>query len=160
MATNKMIPRRLVSDTDEKLLKPTDMVDALNITVSEDGEGTGGVVKNARGNSGVYYESDTDTFTVGQPDLVPGAKVIGQVADPARGFIYFFVKGGQADRNSDGIYQIILNGDQIPGLWMVQILDDNGQPISEAWGQHLGGECLNGAQELKTDWQRALLVGE
>jgi len=62
--------------------------------------------------------------------------------------------------SGDGIYQIILNGDQIAGLWMVQILDDNGQPVSEAWGQHLGGECLNGAQELKTDWQRALLVGE
>ena len=105
MATNKMIPRRLVSDTDEKLLKPTDMVDALNITVSEDGEGTGGVVKNARGNSAVYYESDTDVSVVGMPEVSPGTKVIGQVADPARGFIYFFVQGGQAQRVDDGIYQ-------------------------------------------------------
>ena len=62
--------------------------------------------------------------------------------------------------NPDGIYQIVLNGDQIPGLWMVQILDEHGQPASEAWGQRLGGECLNGAQELKVDWQRALQIGE
>ncbi|HRV91889.1 MAG TPA: hypothetical protein P5526_06980 [Anaerolineae bacterium] len=57
--------------------------------------------------------------------------------------------------NGDGIYQIIVEGDQIPGLWMVQVLE-NGQPVSEAMGQRLGGECLNGAQELKVDWQRNL----
>lgn len=58
--------------------------------------------------------------------------------------------------NGDGIYQVIINGDQIPGLWMVQILE-NGQPVSEAMGHRLGGECLNGAQELKADWQRTEL---
>ena len=57
--------------------------------------------------------------------------------------------------NGDGIYQIIVDNDQIPGLWMVQVLED-GQPVSEAMGQRLGGECLNGAQELKVDWQRVL----
>ncbi len=57
--------------------------------------------------------------------------------------------------NADGIYQIIVNGDQIEGLWMVQILE-NGQPASLGWGQRLGGGCINGAQELKADWQRAL----
>jgi tetratricopeptide (TPR) repeat protein len=55
--------------------------------------------------------------------------------------------------NGDGIYQIILNSDQIEGLWMVEVLDENDQPASQAWGQHLGGECVNGAQELKVDWQ-------
>lgn len=57
--------------------------------------------------------------------------------------------------NGDGIYQIIIGSDQIPGLWMVQVLE-NGLPVSEAMGQRLGGECLNGAQELKVDWQRNL----
>lgn len=56
--------------------------------------------------------------------------------------------------NEDGIYQIILEKDQVDGLWAVQILE-NGQPASEAWGQYLGGGCVNGAQELKIDWQRA-----
>jgi tetratricopeptide (TPR) repeat protein len=56
--------------------------------------------------------------------------------------------------NEDGIYQIILEKDQIDGLWTVQVIE-NGQPVSQAWGQHLGGGCVNGAQELKVDWQSA-----
>ncbi len=56
--------------------------------------------------------------------------------------------------NEDGIYQIILEKDQIEGLWVVQVLE-NGQPASQTWGQHLGGGCVNGAQELKVDWKRA-----
>ncbi len=56
--------------------------------------------------------------------------------------------------NEDGIYQIILEKDQIEGLWVVQVLE-NGQPASQSWGQHLGGGCVNGAQELKVDWKRA-----
>jgi len=55
--------------------------------------------------------------------------------------------------NEDGIYQIRLEKDQIEGLWAVQVLE-NGQPVSQAWGQRLGGGCVNGAQELKVDWQR------
>jgi len=56
--------------------------------------------------------------------------------------------------NENGIYQIILEKDQIDGLWVVQVLE-NDQPASQAWGQHLGGGCVNGAQELKVDWKRA-----
>ena len=56
--------------------------------------------------------------------------------------------------NEDGIYQIILEKDQIDGIWVVQVLE-NGQPASQAWGQPLGGGCVNGAQELKVDWKRA-----
>jgi tetratricopeptide (TPR) repeat protein len=55
--------------------------------------------------------------------------------------------------NADGIYQIVLEKDWIDGLWVVQVLE-NGQPASQAWGQYLGGGCVNGAQELKVDWQR------
>jgi tetratricopeptide (TPR) repeat protein len=57
--------------------------------------------------------------------------------------------------NQDGIYQIRLEKDQIEGLWTVQVLE-NGQPASQAWGQRLGGGCVNGVQELKADWQRIL----
>lgn len=59
--------------------------------------------------------------------------------------------------NADGIYQIILNPDDLDGLWMVQILE-NGTPMSLGWGQRLGGGCVNGAQELKVDWQRELEI--
>lgn len=59
--------------------------------------------------------------------------------------------------NADGIYQIILNTAHIEGLWSVQIFE-NDQPISLAWGQRLGGACQNGAQEMKVDWQRNLIL--
>jgi tetratricopeptide (TPR) repeat protein len=59
--------------------------------------------------------------------------------------------------NADGIYQIILDPDQIEGLWMVQILE-NGHPASLGWGQRLGGGCVNGAQELKVDWKREIQI--
>ena len=59
--------------------------------------------------------------------------------------------------NDDGIYQIVLNEEQIPGLWVVQVFE-NGQPASDQWGQHLGGGCVNGVQELKVDWQRILVL--
>ena len=58
--------------------------------------------------------------------------------------------------NQDGIYQIILQGDQIEGMWTVQVLDENGLPASKSWGQFMGGGCQNGIQELKVDWQYAL----
>ena len=39
MAIDKLIPRFLVSDKDERLLEEGAMTDALNVTVSEDGQG-------------------------------------------------------------------------------------------------------------------------
>lgn len=59
--------------------------------------------------------------------------------------------------NADGIYQIIIEKDHIEGLWVVQVLE-NGQPASQTWGQHLGGGCVNGAQELKADWKRVMEI--
>jgi hypothetical protein len=51
MAIDKMIPRFLVSDEDERLLKEGAMTDALNVSISEDGDGSEGVVKNMKGNT-------------------------------------------------------------------------------------------------------------
>ncbi len=59
--------------------------------------------------------------------------------------------------NGDGIYQIVVNGDQLAGLWSVHIFDGE-KPVSLAWGQRLGGECYNGAQELKVDWKTGVMV--
>ena len=43
MAIDKITPRFLVSDEDERLLEAGAMTDALNVTISEDGEGSEGV---------------------------------------------------------------------------------------------------------------------
>ena len=85
MAIDKMIPRFLVSDEDERLLKEGAMTDALNVSISEDGDGSEGVVKNVKG---------TLPATTSSPFVnLDGSKgkVIGSVSDSDRGFIYFFV---------------------------------------------------------------------
>jgi len=110
MATSKNIPRRLVSDTDEKMLQPSDMVDALNVTVSDDGEGTSGVIKNVRGTEKIYFDSTILERNDGFPFYGSGTKVIGTVEDDSRGHIYFFVSKDDSDTgyaadNEDAIYR-------------------------------------------------------
>ena len=95
MAIDKIIPRFLVSDKDERLLEEGAMTDALNVTISEDGDGTEGVIKNVKGTDAASPEIG---LTLGT-----GLTVIGQVSDPQRGFIYFFVAG--ASNTDHAIYQ-------------------------------------------------------
>ena len=57
MPIDKIIPRFLVSDKDERLLKEGAMTDALNVSVSEDGDGTYGVIKNIKGTVAVTAEN-------------------------------------------------------------------------------------------------------
>ena len=49
MAIDKLIPQYLNSDTDQKLVKSVEMTDNLNVRVSNDAEGTAGVIKNVKG---------------------------------------------------------------------------------------------------------------
>lgn len=91
MAIDKMIPRFLVSDTDERLLKEGAMTDALNITISEDGVGSEGVLKNID-NTTVGTAVSGHALTASD-----AVTVIGQVSDSQRGFVYFFVADNSAN---------------------------------------------------------------
>ena len=95
MPIDKIIPRFLVSDEDERLLKEGAMTDALNVTISEDGDGSEGVIKNIKGTTAASVDAGSELGT--------GLTVIGQVSDPQRGFIYFFVAGESAANHA--IYQ-------------------------------------------------------
>lgn len=99
MAIDKMIPRFLVSDEDERLLKEGAMTDALNVSISEDGDGSEGVVKNMKGT--IAATSDDFLFDPGTEGL---GEVLGSVSDPSRGFIYFFV-GRSSGALDDAIYR-------------------------------------------------------
>jgi len=90
MAIDKMIPRFLVSDKDERLLKEGAMTHALNVSISEDGDGSEGVIKNVKGTSNALAVSGSELTA--SDDVT----VIGQVSDPQRGFIYFFVADDSA----------------------------------------------------------------
>ena len=106
MAIDKMIPRFLVSDEDERLLKEGAMTDALNVSISEDGSGSEGVVKNMKGTIAATAFSSGSNLPVGD-----SVTVIGQVSDPQRNKIYFFVSDDDF-HTQDAIYQYDTNEDE------------------------------------------------
>ena len=87
MGINKIIPRGLSSDTDERLVKPGFMPDATNVTLSEGGLGTESVLKNCKGT--IPGEPLNSNHRL--PNDINKSYVIGEVSDSQRGFIYFFV---------------------------------------------------------------------
>lgn len=107
MAIDKMTPRFLVSDEDERLLKEGAMTDALNVTISEDGEGSEGIIKNVKGTIAGTAVSGS-ALTAGDGNEVT---IIGQVSDSQRGKIYFFVSD-DADHSEDAIYQYDTTGNE------------------------------------------------
>ena len=68
---NKIFPRQLNESADARVRKPTDMVDALNVSVTTDFDsddssgGDVGVLKPIKGNKDVEPRSPVDEFAVG-----------------------------------------------------------------------------------------------
>lgn len=87
----KLIPRYLNKDDDARLIKSIEMTDALNVRVSSEEDGDGGVIKNAFGNSGVPFRSGNNWQ--GLPHALPSGtnKVVGSVSDLKNGVIIYFV---------------------------------------------------------------------
>lgn len=80
----RITPRKLNKDTDERSLKPTELKDAMNVSVGIDTEGDSGVLKLADGNDHV---SLSDAMA-----SIDGVKtVIGSAEDEELGVVYFFV---------------------------------------------------------------------
>ena len=84
MAIDKLIPRSLNKEDDVRLVASTEMTDALNVRISADADGDGGVIKNAYGNAAVAFKSG-DGLPAGTNE------VIGSLANSQDGEIYFFV---------------------------------------------------------------------
>ena len=70
MAIDKLIPQYLNSDTDQKLVKSVEMTDNLNVRVSNDDEGTAGVIKNIKGTDVVASRSSSDAFPSGDNRVI------------------------------------------------------------------------------------------
>ena len=86
----RITPRKLNKDTDERSLKPTELKDAMNISVGIDTEGDSGVLKLADGNE---YVSLSDAMA-----SIDGVKtVLGSVEDEELGVIYFFVHNSNSN---------------------------------------------------------------
>lgn len=84
MAIDKLIPRSLNKEDDVRLVAATEMTDALNVRISADADGDGGVIKNAYGNAAIAFKSG-DGLPAGTNE------VIGSLANTQEGEIYFFV---------------------------------------------------------------------
>lgn len=82
---DKQIPRKFVSDKDERLLEVGDMIEAQNVTITQRGSGSGTILKTSKGMFNCTPAS-------GEPNLNADVEVIGQVSDNQLGYIYFFVK--------------------------------------------------------------------
>ena len=91
MAIDKIIPRFLVADKDERLLEEGAMTDALNVSVTVNGEGTEGVIKTLKGTDAV---SAIDGNSIGTTNT---HKCIGSVADKENGTVYWFIWGSNED---------------------------------------------------------------
>jgi hypothetical protein len=99
MAIDKLIPQYLNSDTDQKLVKAVEMTDNLNVRVSNDDEGTAGVIKNIKGNEVVGAKTAQDAFPSGDN------RVIGSVSNEHNKEIIFLLHNNLGNH---GIYRLDL----------------------------------------------------
>ena len=95
---DKIIPKRLNYDGDERTVPNGDMVDAQNVTTAMDGAGSYSVLKNIKGTiKGDAIDENNEV-----PNGV-GQCTIGEVSDPQRGFIYYVVQS--ENPNFHTVYQ-------------------------------------------------------
>jgi hypothetical protein len=99
MAVDKIVPKYLNKEDDVRLVKNVEMTDALNVRISAEMNGDGGVIKNAYGNEavsfadGVNWQDKTHALPAGTN------KVVGSVADLKDGIVIFFVWNANGDHS-------------------------------------------------------------
>ena len=91
----RITPKVLNSDSAETLLKPTEMMDAINIQLSGKDESSAGIVKSPKGNVVSQLSEAIAQYSAGKNT------VIGTVSDENLGVIFFFVHN---DEGNHGVY--------------------------------------------------------
>ena len=86
MAIDKLIPRHLNLDDDERLVQSMQMTNAENVFISGDQENDAGVVKQADGNSEVTPKTSADTIPASGINVI-----IGSVNFDAGGVVFYFL---------------------------------------------------------------------
>ena len=84
-------------DADERILRPGEYRDALNVSVDFSEDGNVGAIENLKGNELIAGQNILGLSSVSNPN----ATVIGTYANPESDKIYYFVTGD----NSDGIFE-------------------------------------------------------
>jgi hypothetical protein len=113
MAIDKIIPRFLVDDKDERLLEDGAMTDALNVSVTVNSSQSEGVIKTLPGTAAVSAIAGN---AIGTSD---SHKCIGSVADSENGTIYWFVWGDNGDHHIVRYNEVSDNYETIiKGYWL------------------------------------------
>ena len=130
---DKLVPRYLNLEDDQRLVKSVEMTDALNVRLSSDSDGDGGVIKNAYGNAAVSFRSG---------DELPSGtnKVIGSIANSDGGEVFFFVWNSNNDHS---IYRYSASSDEAQLVYRDSILDFSSfYHIRATVVRNLAGETL------------------
>jgi hypothetical protein len=130
---DKLVPRYLNLEDDQRLVKSVEMTDALNVRLSSDSDGDGGVIKNAYGNAAVSFRSG---------DELPSGtnKVIGSIANSDGGEVFFFVWNSN---NNHSIYRYSASSDEAQLVYRDSILDFSSfYHIRATVVRNLAGETL------------------
>lgn len=93
---DRIIPRFLASDKDQRFTDEGVMVEASNVTLTEAGEKSGNILKNSKSNAAI--PPDSTAFVAldsgGNPEDV---KIIGSIEDDKNNHVYFFVASEATD---------------------------------------------------------------
>jgi|TARA_Y100000015_G_scaffold30810_1_gene30279 hypothetical protein len=109
MPSSKNTPQALNKSSDERLLKPNEMSDAKNVTISTDDEGNGFVLKNARGTLPVENRNSGD-----QIPQDSSYEILGSCVDEEANMMYFAAYDmSSANPKKHGVYRIDFNGSDI-----------------------------------------------
>ena len=88
----KIFPRKLNKESDPSLIKPDEMLDALNVLASGSEGNDASIVKKAHGNKEVSVNDGANTFAIFN-SLPASEDVVGHVVDDSSNRIYYFTKG-------------------------------------------------------------------
>ncbi len=108
----KITPKKFVSDKDERLVTPNEMILAENVTISERADGSASILKTMKGTS----EISKKTGEIDAPDTW---KVVGSCSDNQRGRVYFFLYD-----TADGTGDRIMMFDKSTDEWETVFKDD------------------------------------
>ena len=114
MAIDKLVPRYLNKDDDPRVLKFIELVDALNVRISNNDDGNAGVIKNVKGNTVVAYKNSSDTLPAGDN------KVIGTVTNLQKDEVFYFVYNSNRDHC---IYKYNVSNDNVIKVYQDNVLD-------------------------------------
>ncbi len=124
MAIDKIIPQYLNKDEDERLVKPIEMTDALNIRISHEANGEQGIVKNVKGNTKIDPRTTADTI----PSLGSN-RVIGSIGSDAGKCVYYFLFNSKA---SHGIYKYSTSLNKYEKVYESRALNFSGDSFIKA----------------------------